>query len=238
MTAPATPRIAVLASHGQPSAPAAPEADLADLAAQVAGLLPEWEIRSATLSTPGRLEQQAEDGAVIYPFFMARGWFSSQVLPRRLTGLTYQSACPFGLDPDLPQLVANAIHAEIHRQSDQLAETSLLLAAHGSARGPKAAEAAQRFAAELAKVIPLRRIRCGYVEQSPWISTAADDIPNPSICLPFFAQNGDHVQQDIPDALTQARFAGQVMPVVGALPGVAQLIAAALRRAVTPPKIN
>ena len=224
-------RLAVLVSHGQPSAPEPPEAQLAELAEAAARCLPGWEVRSATLSTPGRLEQQAADGAVIYPFFMARGWFTGGVLPRRLAGLKYTLACPFGLDPGLPALAAAAVKQALQARGWHRGPSGLLLAAHGSARGPKAAEAAAAFAAALSPALQETEIRCGFVEQAPGIAASARALPARTLCLPFFAQSGDHVTADIPAALQEARFEDGLLPVTGALPGVPQLIAAAITRA-------
>lgn len=227
--------LAVLVAHGQPSAPEPPEAHLAALAREVAGHLPGWQVRSATLSTPGRLEQDMQDGAVVYPFFMARGWFTGRILPRRLDGMQYRLACPFGLDPALPALAAAALLSE-HQSLGWGAEAvQVLLAAHGSARGLKAAEAAQAFAAALTAELPGAGIRCGFVEQEPSIAAAARSLPGRTLCLPFFAQSGDHVKDDVPEALRDGGFQGSLLPAAGSLPGVAALIATAIRRAAAEP---
>ncbi|UWQ73256.1 CbiX/SirB N-terminal domain-containing protein [Leisingera sp. M658] len=222
-------RTAVITAHGQPSDPAPAEAALAGLAAEVATHLPDWDVRSATLATPGRLEREIAENAVVYPFFMSQGWFTAKVLPDRLKGRSYRMAPPFGLDAALPALAAQAVRQTVTDQSWPLAETHLLLAAHGSARGPKAAEAADHFAAHLRPLLPGCTLSPGYVEQSPRIETAATALSVRSICLPFFAQAGDHVKQDIPQALEAAGFKGILLPVAGALPGIPALIAEAIR---------
>ena len=216
-------RTAILVSHGQPSSPKAPEARLAQLAAQVAEHLPNWELRSATLAMPGQLERVMTEGAQVYPFFMSSGWFTTTVLPRRLQGVTHRILPPFGLDADLPPLVARAL------QSLLPASEPLLLAAHGSARGPKAAEAAESFAAKLAPLRPASALHIGYVEQAPSLADMAQALPAHGYCLPFFAQAGDHVSQDIPAALRQTGLSPErILPTIGELPGVPQLIARAI----------
>lgn len=217
--------IALITSHGQPSAPEPPESALARLALQVQELLPDWQIRSATLSAPGRFEAELEDGAVVYPFFMARGWFTGQVLPRRIGATPHHLACPFGLDPALPALVATALKNEIAHRGWHDQSYDLLLAAHGSARGPKAAEAANDFTKALRPLVPQARITTGFVEQAPTVETAARPLTDRGLCLPFFAQPGDHSRTDIPQALKAAKFDGPTLKVTGDLPGVATLIA-------------
>ncbi|WP_323783748.1 CbiX/SirB N-terminal domain-containing protein [Leisingera sp.] len=226
-----TARTAVITAHGQPSDPDPAEAALARLAAEVAAHLPAWDVRSATLATPGRLEQGMAKDTVVYPFFMSQGWFTAKVLPDRLQGRSYRMAAPFGLDAALPALAAGAVRQAAEGQGWPLAETHLLLAAHGSARGPKAAEAAESFAARLRPLLPRCAVSPGYVEQAPNVESAATALPACSICLPFFAQAGDHVKQDIPQALEAAGFQGLLLPVTGALPGIPALIADGIRAA-------
>ena len=226
---PDTRPIALITAHGQPSDPNPPEAALARLAAQVQDLLPAWQIRSATLSAPGRFETELTSGAVIYPFFMARGWFVGKVLPRRIGNIPHQMACPFGLDPALPALVATALNHEVAQRGWRDQGYDLLLAAHGSARGPKAAQAAEDFANALRPLLPEARISTGFVEQDPTIETAAKSLSTQALCLPFFAQAGDHSRSDIPQSLTAAGFRGTPLQVTGTLPGTALLIAHALQ---------
>ncbi|MFY0309618.1 sirohydrochlorin chelatase [Leisingera sp. D0M16] len=226
-----SPQTAVITSHGQPSAPAPAEAELAKLAAEVAAHLPGWDVRSATLATQGRLEKMTEDGAVVYPFFMSQGYFTAKVVPDRLQGRSCRITAPFGLDSALPPLAAQAARQAAEVQGWDLTGLHLLLAAHGSARGPKAAEAAEAFAAKLRLLLPGCTVTPGYVEQNPQVETSAAPLPARSLCLPFFAQAGDHVKEDIPEALEAARFRGLVLPVTGALPGVPRLIAEAIRTA-------
>ncbi|KIC17781.1 CbiX/SirB N-terminal domain-containing protein [Leisingera sp. ANG-Vp] len=225
------PPIAVITAHGQPSAPAPAEADLAQLASAVAPHLLGWEVRSATLSSPGRLEEAAAGGALIYPFFMSQGFFTAKVLPDRLKGLGCRITLPFGLHPELPQIAAQTVMDAAKTQDWELNTLHLLLAAHGSARGPKAAEAAEAFAAQLRPLLPGCTVSLGYVEQAPSIQSAAAPMPARSVCLPFFAQSGDHVKQDLPAALEAACFGGIVLPVAGAMPGVPELIAKGLLKA-------
>jgi len=225
---PETAPIALITAHGQPSAPRPPEAALASLASQVQKLLPNWDIRSATLSTPGRLESELSEGAVIYPFFMAQGWFAGRILPRRLGTVPHQMACPFGLDPALPALVAAAVIQHVNQRGCDDQDYDLLLAAHGSARGPKAAEAANSFASALRPLLPMGCVSTGFIEQSPSVETAAQTLRPDALCLPFFAQSGDHSRNDIPKALTAAGFTGTRLPTVGTLPDVPILIAQAI----------
>lgn len=236
----AAPKTVVLVAHGQPSAPNPPEHSLAQLAEQVASFLPGWQVRSATLAQPGRLEQVMQPGALVYPFFMAEGWFTSKVLPKRICHVDHRQLPPFGQDPNLPDLAARLVRQvratqgqpfEAASGSDPSAPGCLLLAAHGSARGPKAAAATELFATALRPLLPELEVRTAYIEQAPYLADVAANMPSDGLCLPFFAQSGDHVKDDIPEALSSAKFDGTVLPALGTTPEVARLIAKAIQRA-------
>ena len=76
------PRSAVIVAHGSPSDPESQEGALRALASSVEAHMDGWRIGSATLAAKGRLEAEIGDlgRPLIYPFFMARGWFTGQVL--------------------------------------------------------------------------------------------------------------------------------------------------------------
>ena len=74
---------ALIVAHGQPSDPAPAEADLAVLAAAIAAQLPDWQISSATLADPDALARAITGPfGLVYPMFMAGGWFPTVELPR------------------------------------------------------------------------------------------------------------------------------------------------------------
>ena len=224
-------------AHGQPSEPAPPEEALARLAGQVAERLPGWLVRSATMAMPDRLEEAAADlpdGATIYPFFMAAGWFVTQALPRRLGDRRFRIGPPLGLDPGLPGIAARTIRAETRRRSGEGRDPALVLAAHGSGRGTAAAAAAHGFAGRLGPMLPGMRIATGFVEQAPGIAEVAAGTGPDALCLPFFAFPGDHVRHDIPEALERGGFSGRLLPVLGMADGVPDLIAASLRQGAHP----
>lgn len=98
-----TVRRALIVSHGQPSAPAPAEAALAEFAARIAAGLPSgWRVASATLAAPDALEAAlARFGAgtgplLIYPMFIADGWFTQVNLPARLRAAGIELEAPAG----------------------------------------------------------------------------------------------------------------------------------------------
>lgn len=203
---------------------------MAALAGRVADLLPGWQVRGATLAMPAALEAAvaAMPDALIYPWFMAEGWFTRTLLPRRLAaaGMTAPRQLPaFGHDPALASLLARtALQAA---QDHALPETAaLLLAAHGSQVSRASATRTEELAAEL-RCLTRFHVVTGFVEEAPFLAHAAR-IDGPALCLPLFATRAGHVAQDVPEALAAAGFTGPLLPAIGEHPEAPRLVAAAL----------
>ena len=240
---------ALIVAHGQPSDPEPAEAALARLAGQVAQHLPGWQVMSATLAKDGALTgalaKAGGAGGVVYPMFMADGWFTRQHLPDRLSkachaalfggGSCGRAGCggsggcalwrivpPFGLDPQVQDLALRVLH-----EAGVPPGGEVLLAAHGSGRSAAPAEVAQRVAARLQDGLLLARCEAAFIEQAPRL-TEVTGFSADAVCLPFFAAEGEHVTDDLPDALAQAGFRGRILPPLGRDARVPNLIAAAL----------
>ncbi len=228
---------ALIVSHGQPSDPAPAEAEIAALAARVQALMPDWHVASATLATPGALaEQIAHAGAqgLVYPLFMADGWFTRNHLPERLAqagGAAWQVLDPFGIDDAVQRLTITLAREAAAQRGLSPAQTALLLAAHGSFKSPAPARVAQAMAARLASETGFARVETAFIDQSPRIAQAAATFPSGALVLPFFAARGGHVTDDLPAALAEAGFDGTLLDPVGLDARVPGLIAAALRAA-------
>ena len=233
------PGQALIVAHGWPSAPARPEAVLRDLAAAVQGLLPGgWAVRGATLATPGAiaaaLSGLAETGRLlVYPHFMADGWFSTAELPRRLgeAGAGGFDVLPaFGLDPAVLRLCLRRAGKAAAADNLPPGEAALLLAAHGSPADPRPAAAARAAVQFLAESNMFREVRAGFIDQAPFLADAAR-IDGPALCLPFFAGRAGHVETDLPAILAKSGFPGPLLPPIGADAEAPGIVAAALARA-------
>lgn len=202
------------------------------LAVRVGMWLPGWRVRGATLASPGALEHALHrlDRPLVYPFFMAEGWFTRTTLPKRLTAAG-ASALPqlpaFGTDPALPALMAALATDAARAQGLDPHGTTLVLAAHGSQVSRASATITEAVADRLRTLTPFARIVTGYVEEAPFLHDAAAGL-GPALCLPFFALRAGHVSSDVPEALTRAGFTGPLLPAVGETAIVAPRIAASL----------
>lgn len=219
---------AVIVSHGQPGDPGPQQQAIEALAVKVGAHAPALDIRGATLAMPGALAATADDDSLIYPMFMAEGWFTRSELPRRLAAAGAAGARimrPFGHDPALPGLAVRQVQAAASARGWPAAEVTLMLSAHGSGRSQASANGAHALAALIAP--HFARVVTGFVEQEPFIHDAARDLRK-AVSLPFFALQAEHVLHDLPEALDRAGFDGPRLPPIGLAPEVPGLIAAAL----------
>lgn len=228
---------AILVAHGSPADPAPQEAAMMALAVRVAMWLPGWRVRGATLAAPGSLEAAVArmPGALVYPFFMAEGWFTRTNLPKRLAacgGGGMHQLRPFGADPALPGLMVAQARAGAGAAGILSGAATLLLAAHGSRASRSSAEMTEALADRMRREAGFARVVTGFVEEEPFLQDAAKGV-GAAVCLPLFALSAGHVTGDVPEALAEAGFQGVLLPPVGAGAEVAPLIAAALARAVS-----
>lgn len=231
------PLPALIVSHGQPSDPGPAAAEMAFLAAKVQALMPEGQVMAATLAEEGALARAVAvlgPSVQVYPMFMAGGWFTRTHLPERLAEAGAPGArvlAPFGLDPAVQALAVTVAREAAARLGRGPGDLPLLLAAHGSFRSPAPAEVAEAVAARLREEGGFAWVEAAFIDQSPRIVEAAAGYPEGSLVLPFFAARGGHVVDDLPEALAEAGFRGEVLPPLGLDARVPGLIRRALRAA-------
>lgn len=228
-------REAILVGHGQPSDPVPAEGDMQALARAVQDHLPGWRIEGTTLAARGALAATLGrlKAPLVLPFFMADGFFTRQILPARLAAQGSGHLCrlaPFGLWPETAVLAARILRDASTDAGWPVPETRLLLAAHGSGRGPLAAKAARTVQARIQDETGFGAYRLGFIEQAPFLADAAQDLGTKALCLPLFVARWGHVRDDLPEALAKAAFEGRVLEPLGCHPDVPAIIAKTLSR--------
>ncbi len=218
-------RNALIVAHGQPSDPEPAAHALEGLAAAVAAVLPGWDVRAATLAEPGAVARAVAGRAtgVVFPMFMTGGWFTRVQVPAKLAeagaaGWTVLE--PFGCDVAVHDLCVSLVQ---EAGADQV-----ILAAHGSFKSAVPSDIARHVAGRIGAESGAR-VAVGFIDQDPQLATLEGFG---GVCLPFFAAEGGHVSDDIPQALAKAGFSGRTLPPVGLDARVPALIAAAIARGV------
>lgn len=220
--APATENAAVvLVAHGSPSAPEPAERWIRALAEKVEDRVRGVEVRGATLAAEGAFERAIADtapfGPMIYPMFMADGWFVREAIPARLAEMRagrFRVVRPFGRDPGVWALCRDAALKAAARNDWKPADIALVIAAHGSPSDPRPRDAAEQAARFIRRKGLFRSVTCGFVDESPILTDAAR-VADPAICLPFFANSARHVEIDVPEMLSAAGFEGVILDPIG-----------------------
>ncbi|MEO5614497.1 MAG: CbiX/SirB N-terminal domain-containing protein [Cypionkella sp.] len=218
----------LITAHGQPSNPAPAAAELAELAAKVAQFLPGQPVASATLAEPEALSAtiaKLGPGGLLFPLFMAGGWFTRTHLPARLTAAAaqdWQVLEPLGC--------LNALHdlaVKVAAEALQTRQGPLILAAHGSSKTSVPSDIAHHVAAKIRAELG-GAVHVAFIDQTPQLKDLPAFGPE-ALCLPFFAASGGHVTSDIPAALMQSGFKGTLLPALGLRAEIPALIAQAIQ---------
>ena len=225
---------ALIVSHGQPSDPFSAAADLDRLSESIAALAGGRAVLAATLAEEGALARAVArlgPRGVVFPMFMAGGWFTRVALGEKLRaagGQGWPVLEPFGCEAAVHDLACDVVAKALTGQD--LSRAEVLIAAHGSFKSSAPSDVAFALAARLKGKLGLARCEAAFIDQNPRLCDAAG-FGAEAICLPFFAAKGGHVTDDIPRALEGAGWAGRVLPPLGLHETVPALIAAALSRA-------
>lgn len=216
---------ALIVAHGQPSDPRPAGAALEALAGAVQALLPGWSVGAATLAEEGAIARAVAGwpGGVVFPMFMAGGWFTRVQIPKKLAeaeAVGWTVLEPFGCDPLVHDLCVDLVR--------EAGETQVILAGHGSFKSSAPSDIVVHVAGRIAEETGAE-VAAGFIDQEPQLATLTGRT---GVCLPFFAAEGGHVSDDIPAALAEAGFTGRILPPVGLDVRVPGIIAAAIARGV------
>lgn len=178
---------------------------------------------------------------LVYPLFLADGYFFRTRLPRIIAAAGEGAAVryrvrmlpPLGVDPLLVDVVADEARRTAAAAGMDDAAAVVLLA-HGTPRDPASRQAADTMACRLRDGGLFHSVRSAFLEEPPSLAEALAGIAGPAVVVGLFAGEGLHGAADVPRLITEiARpdvvFAGNV----GGFAGLADVVAAAVRRAST-----
>lgn len=234
---------AILASHGD-RAGEAPNANLIAQAEAVRELLGLECVAAGVLkgepSIEAALHHVATAGAeevLVYPLFMADGYFVRTVLPARLDAAGFKGTIrilpPLGHDSRMPALVLESAIATAAAASFDPEDTRLLIVGHGSKIGPASKDTTLRLAATMAEMSPFRELATAFLEEDPLVHIAIASTTGPTVVAGFFFGDGMHAAEDVPAAIAAARGSSTAYTgAIGSSPALPQLVAEALKAAI------
>jgi len=151
----------------------------------------------------------------IVPFFISEGYFSTEIIPTelgfhfpdRLSLVTRQSSLfycrPVG-SHDLMTTVILARAEEVARQfpfprAPKNADTTLLIAGHGTGRNANSRQAVERQAELIRALNIYAEVVAVFMEEAPFIKGCHATVKTKNIIIvPFFISDGLHAVEDIP----------------------------------------
>jgi sirohydrochlorin ferrochelatase len=184
----------------------------------------------------------ASRDVLVYPLFLADGYFNRVRLPQLIAAAQTPPATPrrirvlppLGLDPVLVDIIAARAEAAAVGAGSAAGPVTLVLLAHGTPRDPASRQATQAMAGQLAGTGRFAAIRSAFLEEPPSLADVLADIAGPAMVVGLFAGEGLHGGGDVPQLLGEiARadvvFAGNV----GTFTEIVDVVAAAIRHAST-----
>ena len=168
------------------------------------------------------LQAVAGAAARVVPFFMEDGYFTRTAIPRALAGASVRLCPPIGLHPAIPTIIERQALEACRDLGVAASDSAVLLVGHGSASAPGRPLALHDHAGRLAAGARFALVTSACLEEPPFVPDALSMLrAHPVIVVGYFANQGGHVRDDVPDLLAAekdargaacppVRFAGNV----------------------------
>ncbi len=180
-------------------------------------------------------ERSGADWILVYPMFMSAGYFAAEELPRRIKAANVSILTsvlqPLGVDQRGPLLMLESALRTAQASGLKPAETRLLVVGHGSKHGSANADATRRAVQVIESHSPFARIDIAFIEEAPFVADALRAYQGPTVIAGFFAGDGMHSGQDIPDAIAESGATAIYAGPVGLHPRIPELIGSSVARA-------
>lgn len=182
------------------------------------------------------VDRQTSGPILVFPFFMAAGFFVNVKVPKRIAEAGLADRChvltPLGSAEALPSLIRDKALGEASTFGVPASQCRLLLVGHGSKVARASAEATEMVAACLREMSGFGNVATAFLEEAPFLEDVVTADVRPTVVVGFFNGDGLHAAEDVPQAL--ASFEGKIAYTgpVGAFDEVSILIAETIAKAV------
>jgi sirohydrochlorin ferrochelatase len=168
----------------------------------------------------------------VYPMFMSDGYFTSKVLPQRLDALGVPIDVhifnPLGSDPRLTALMLSLALRTANESHWLPSAARLLVVGHGSKIGSASAQATRSVAAVIAQSGQFQTVECAFLEEPEFLEDALKRSSEaPTVVLGFFAGDGLHSAEDVPEAISESGAKAVYAGSIGKSPELQDLILSA-----------
>lgn len=150
------------------------------------------------LTAPNRL---------IYPFFMADGFFCNRILPKKIAEATGSDPRdvnaptrllqPFGVSNWLADAVTGALVRDMNRMKLTGTRPHLLIAAHGASVDRQSSKRANELADQLRTTGYFRDVSCAFLDEAPHLNCVIGTMLPNTLVLPLFNGLGSHSVDDM-----------------------------------------
>lgn len=168
---------------------------------------------------------------LVYPLFMAEGYFVRVKLPKLLAenGFPETRALPvFGLDPGLVDLLEHRLRSIASMQGGlEPKDLRFALIAHGSASGDAGSRLASEAIAATLRARLSADVRLGFIEEAPVFDRLIAE-EKPDVVVGLFVSAGTHALDDVAAAVAASPHVRHHVDAIGRDAGVADLVERAI----------
>lgn len=143
---------------------------------------------------------------LVYPMFMADGYFNKTILPQRLQALSpIETFCilpPLGLDPSLPSFLLSYTLTFAQKHTLDPRTAHLLIVGHGSKLGPASAHSTKAVAESIMQHKMFSSVETAFLEEEEFLEDALLRKRANTIVLGFFSGDGMHASEDVTEFIS------------------------------------
>ncbi len=141
----------------------------------------------------------------VVPFFMEDGYFVRVAVPKALGRTEGIRLCPpVGVHDGMAGLIRESVRAGCAAAGLSPETVAVLVVGHGSARAPGRALALHRHTESVATGGGFALVRSACLEEAPFLGDALAALcGHPVAVVGFFAGEGGHVRDDVPEAIAR-----------------------------------
>ena len=146
---------------------------------------------------------------MIYPFFMADGFFCNRILPKKIAeaigsdprdpNSPVHLLKPFGVSAWLAEAVTGALVRDMDRLNLTGTKPHLLIAAHGASVDRQSSRRAGELADRLRETGYFRDVSCAFLDEAPHLNCVIGTMLPNTMVLPLFNGLGSHSIDDMAD---------------------------------------